>query len=64
MILERLLRDAWVQQGTSGSSCHFIGLGTGVTMPVWGAHEPDLWLQVHRWMDVRTIVKTAWLGLS
>lgn len=64
MILERLLRDAWMQQGTSGSLCHFMGLGSGVTVPVWVAHEPELWLQVHRWMDVRTNVKTARLGLS
>lgn len=64
MILERLLRDAWVQQGTSGSLHHFMGSGSGVTMPVWGAHEPELWLQVHRWMNERTNVKTAQLGLS
>lgn len=53
MIPEGLLRDAQVHQGTI-MSLYGVGAGVGGTVPVWGTHEPELWLQVHGWTDVRT----------
>lgn len=35
-------------------SLYGVGAGVGGTVPVWGTHEPELWLQAHGWTDVRT----------